>query len=652
MSLKDFLKECNTRGIFKMLSIYIVSSWVILQVLSLISQPLGMSDKSVTYAIILLLIGFPVYILYLWKSRVRHTKSTANNSFEETIFKEVSFKRKYFITLGVISLISFAAVAVIINTNFSDKISLVKLTESNKIAVLNFDNNSNDPSLDFVGEMAADWLIYGISENQAGEVISSDVVKNYSNMLGVQMSPDETKSIFNKFLNPSKVVSGSIFLKDSTLIVQCSIKDGMGNKTFITFPQVRCDVDSPLDCIEVLRQKVVSYLVIKDESKISLEETPPKFKAYQKVLEAKSKYDKPNEYFRLLNEAVAIDPDYFEPKGLIIQHYYNQRDSKTSDSLIKDLAAEIKISKKQRNFINFLEALIEGKHNKTFRYHQFEYNEMPFDLTTNSTQITLATQHINRPDLVEDMFNAIQMDGMILEKCFFCKERYFGMAMAYNDLGDYKKAIDLLEPVVFDAEDIYLYRALISAYIKSGNVKSLNDFLSKLALSMDENDLLGLYLYAGKRFLLVDNKQMADSSFNNLINSDNSDISDLANAYYYKEDYVNAEKVMSELYTNNPNNSDIIAKLAVSLYNNGKQEKAKELINTLSDLRDDYQYGRIDYSYAIYLASTGQNQSAITHLMESVAQGNYYLPGSFHNDPHFLSIKGSPEFQKVLTYWH
>ena len=55
-----------------MLSIYIVTSWVVLQVLSVIWQPLGLPEKSVTYLIIALLIGFPLYLIYLWKSRVRY----------------------------------------------------------------------------------------------------------------------------------------------------------------------------------------------------------------------------------------------------------------------------------------------------------------------------------------------------------------------------------------------------------------------------------------------------------------------------------------------------------------------------------------------------------------------------------------------------
>ena len=46
MNLKGFIKECHKKEVFKMLSIYIVSSWVVLQVLALIASPLGLPEKT------------------------------------------------------------------------------------------------------------------------------------------------------------------------------------------------------------------------------------------------------------------------------------------------------------------------------------------------------------------------------------------------------------------------------------------------------------------------------------------------------------------------------------------------------------------------------------------------------------------------------
>ena len=109
MKIKDFLKECNDRAVFKLLSIYIVSGWVVLQVLVAIWSPLGIPEISVTYLIIVLLLGFPVYIYYLWKAK-SHLILTDPDDMEEEesvlILNRKRFKTMYFRSLGLITVIS------------------------------------------------------------------------------------------------------------------------------------------------------------------------------------------------------------------------------------------------------------------------------------------------------------------------------------------------------------------------------------------------------------------------------------------------------------------------------------------------------------------------------------------------------------------
>ena len=84
-----------------MLSIYIVSSWVILQVLALISEPIGAPKKSVTYLIIILLIGFPIYVYYIWKFKLlkHEIQQTEDPS---TPYNKSAFQRMYFSSLFII----------------------------------------------------------------------------------------------------------------------------------------------------------------------------------------------------------------------------------------------------------------------------------------------------------------------------------------------------------------------------------------------------------------------------------------------------------------------------------------------------------------------------------------------------------------------
>jgi hypothetical protein len=621
--------------------------------LALISQPLGLPEKSVTILIILLLIGFPFYIFFLWKSKFRHIKSDLEKSVETNILNEVSFKRKYFIALGLTALVSFATAGLIINNNYSSGISLSKSKNNEKIAVLNFTNNTGDPKLDNLGKMTADWLIHGITENEAGEVISSEVLDNYTNLLGVEVSAKQRTNILSKFLNPSKVVTGEFFLNDSTLIFNCTIKDALGTKTIFAFTPVKCSVNKNFECIENLRQEVTGYLALKDNDDVILEDFPPKFEAYEKILDAMAQYAYPDEYLKLLNDAIEIDEEFFEPKILKAQLYYNLGEYKTADSLINELAIGKRFSKKQQNFINFLRALLDGENAKIFNYYDYQYNLNTQSLESNSTQMTLALQYINRPDLVKPIFDVINMSEMNIENCSFCKFRYGTLAHAYNQLEEYQKGIDLLNPVTKIVQDRLINRQLATAYVRSNQLENLNNFLNSYKLKNETapEKINDLYLYVGREFLLLKATETANSYFNKVIEAEQ--ISDLlrAKAYYYKEDFSNAEVSYKKIYETNKR-AIIISRLAVACYKNGKEDEAKQLINTLQDFRETYDYGNVDYCYAQYLIATGQDEFAIEHLLKSIIGGNIFTENTFQNDSHFVDLLPTPQFQEIITYWH
>src|SRR5690606_22439044 len=103
MKLNSFFKQCHEKEVFKMLSIYVVSAWVILQVLSITWQPLGLPQKSVTFLIVVLLICFPLYIFFLWKFRIVPLQKAEIDPDEKEIKKRASFQKMYFSALGIIA---------------------------------------------------------------------------------------------------------------------------------------------------------------------------------------------------------------------------------------------------------------------------------------------------------------------------------------------------------------------------------------------------------------------------------------------------------------------------------------------------------------------------------------------------------------------
>ena len=269
------------------------------------------------------------------------------------------------------------------------------------------------------------------------------------------------------------------------------------------------------------------------------------------------------------------------------------------------------------------------------------------------TTMTIALQFVNRPEDIDDIYKEISMEELNLENCSRCGFRYYLKGLADIELGNYQDVIETLLPITNIIEDNYLKRPLIMAYVKSGNVNQLENYLSDYAL-INKNDLSYLYNFTGIQFKNNSQIELANKYFNQVISQREivSDSSNLAEAYYFIEDYNNARKLYSKLHDQNKGNIDYLTRLAVSNYKVGNKNTATRNLSELEKLRGDYQFGAVDYGWAQYYAVAGENDKALEFLLKAVAQGFNFTPTSFQNDPHFLTIKDNPEFKnRVMNYW-
>ena len=214
MKLKPFIQQCHQTDVFKMLSIYVVSAWVILQVLSIIWQPLGLPSGSVAFLIIILLLLFPIYIFLLWKIRILPLQLTENLSttdpLEHPIIQRKAFRNFYFSILGIITILCLFSAYLIAHNNFSpSKIDTASVEiQNDKIAILKFGNNTGSPQYDVVSKMASDWIIHGITQNNVAQVITQDLIDAYKTALKGKIKNENENTIIKEYLRPGKIISG------------------------------------------------------------------------------------------------------------------------------------------------------------------------------------------------------------------------------------------------------------------------------------------------------------------------------------------------------------------------------------------------------------------------------------------------------------
>jgi len=666
MNLKGFVRECHKKEVFKMLSIYIVSSWVILQVLALISSPLGLPDRSVTYLILILLIGFPVYIYYIWKFRLLRYEIQQTED-PNTPYNKSAFQKMYFSSLFVVGLLSGVAITLIIKNNFGSNFSLEEIQSNNRIAVLNFDNITGDEKLDFIGKIAANWIINGIENNELASVISPKIVSDYTNIIKSKTGASDLSSLLKNYFKPGKIVSGVFYKESNELLLQGSIKDGLIDETLISFETITCNPNSPIDCVEALKQKILGYLYTEGKQNESgyiqnkdngmssyYEETPPNYEAYQYLINALDNLNNDELQLQFLDKAIKSDSNFLEPKIHKIAYYYNKGLYKTADSLRLLIDNKLKLSPRQKNIMLFYESIIKGKNDKAFKAHREEYKKALKDISTNMSDMTIALQLVNRPEDIEAIYNEIPMDDMILENCQRCGFRYYLKGLADVELGNYDDVIQTLVPVTNIIEANYLKRPLINAYVKTGKFTELETYLSDYNLTADIEDIDYLSTFTGIQLINANNIDEANKYFNKIITRKSPIASEvnLAQAHYYKGDYLNAQPLYKSLHEEQPNDIGYLVQLAICNFNNGNFEAAKIYIDKLDDLRAGFQFGAVDYGWAQYFASIGDKDKTLEFLLKAVSQGYNYTPSTFQNDPHFRTIKNSAEFEnRIMNYW-
>ncbi len=668
MRLKKFIAECRDKEVLKNLSIYIVSSWVLLQVVALFTEPLGLPEISLTYLLIILLAGFPLYIYLLWRY-ILADKIEKKPLLDQTgkpvpgKFSRSPFQKIYFSFLTLITIVAVGILLAVIDKKFVHKTFLPDLKADNKIAVLKFDNNTGDIKYDIAGKMAVDWIIHGITENKVAQVISPEIIEDYSTVLKASIVPSlntEKSAVVTDYLKPSKIISGEYYLNKNRLLFQCSIKDEIMNKTLISFKPVECEPDAPLDCIESLKQRILGYLITEDYKLLNLQESPPNYNAYQYLIEAKAFQDIDDaEHLRLLDKAIEADSTFFEPYTYKVLYYYNSDQYKIADSLLQGLATKVGNNKRLRNLLDVYEALFTGNNRNVYKYLLQEYNLTPFDLETNGSMMTIALQFVNKPKEIDSIFTEVNMEAMNLENCVFCENRFYIKGLADIELKKYDQAIGLLTPFAKQSDHNPLKKVLLKAHIKSGNNEVVDTLLANFGLISQANEWMEVSLFAAKEFLVKGDKASANLILEKIINS----ISDskeghklkelqlLAESLFFNENYQQAENVLEELLQLDSGLISYSGLLAVVYQKNGKLSEAQKQIDALDQMRADYQFGSVDYALARYYASLSDEEQALGYLLKAVAAGRWYAPDSFQNDPFFTDYLETNTFQRIMNFW-
>jgi hypothetical protein len=135
--------------------------------------------------------------------------------------------------------------------------------------------------------VAADWITQALSRTDVVEVVPTTIVLKSSSEVGINTSGLHSMALLRALAKKTEVgtvIWGSYSLKDEILRFQIKITDSAKGKLIHSLEDVNGSRDSPMEVIEMLRQRVLGTLQLYFDSipsKILRVSKPPLYDAYR-----------------------------------------------------------------------------------------------------------------------------------------------------------------------------------------------------------------------------------------------------------------------------------------------------------------------------------------------------------------------------------
>jgi hypothetical protein len=163
------LSELRRRRVFGMTAIYVISSWVILQVADLLFPALGIDEIALRYVWIALVLGFPLAVLFSWRYDIGTGGITRTPPAGAEPAGSLALRRSDFIILlalltAAVVTVSTMTMRVIEQQSTFDIAPRTRDIDPHSIAVLPLDNLSPDPEQAYFATGMYDSLISSLSK--------------------------------------------------------------------------------------------------------------------------------------------------------------------------------------------------------------------------------------------------------------------------------------------------------------------------------------------------------------------------------------------------------------------------------------------------------------------------------------------------------
>ena len=308
----QFLDELKKRNVIRVAALYLVASWLILQVGDLVFDAFEVPSWAMRLLIAILILGFPLALALSWVFELTDDGIVRETELGQESVRRLSGRRIYILIGWMLALTILIIVA--------NRTVLDTRPDERTIAVLPFLNISDDPANDYFSDGLSEELLNllaGIPELRVTARTSSFSFRNR----------DLDLPTIGRLLNVAHVLEGSVRKSGKQLRVTAQLIN-VENGFHVWSRTYDRELDDIFEIQDDISSAVVGALRVSllGDTPRSRVTDPDAFTAYLSALHfyqqrTKESYEKAVSY---LQQAVGIDPNYAPAWNLLSATYSNQ----------------------------------------------------------------------------------------------------------------------------------------------------------------------------------------------------------------------------------------------------------------------------------------------------------------------------------------
>lgn len=561
------------------------------------------------------------------------------------------FTVKWVLAIVVFILIASVLIYFIIRrTNaINDKETLPKSLLESRIAVIPFENKTNDSSLDKLGNMAADWIIRGLMSMDEVDVVSYQTI--YDNLAYVSTGND-----FVKRTGAQSIIKGSIYNQGSELIIQCQFINGQTGEIEFAIPEVKGTISDLQGLINRLRQRIMTKFILEGTNEyyeILLEANPPTYNAFKYYEQAVPYYGVDYKKFReLVGRSIKEDSAYAWAFIHLGFSFLNEGKNDKVDSMLAEIDYRFHdLTFYEKSYLGMLRESNLGNIRVASKHAIAVFKKDPKQIM-NIFHAGYYCISANRPVEAVHYFSAF--DPSIFEIKWpqnSWMHIYYAMALIRLDRLDDAHA--LLNYVPYEIADPAVFSTKAFIFLLMDQQDSLDILTSRikeLALptnifSITCNDIAQKFAIKGD---VRSQHKWSNLSLNYLKSLPRSEKNiTWAMSLYLAGQFEEALKIYEESYKINQQWSTL-SRIGCLYAKLGKRDAALAKAIELESMNLQYPKGRIKYGIARIYSALGDKEGATALLIQAFREGYGFNLNSYDYDFEFIPLLDYPVFKEFV----